>query len=84
MTESTAINTHPNAYTSIRDFLGKASWEGGFAGGMLYGLRAGTDLTEEVRTANPEFVKLWDEAAEALEKINTFAWANFSDEMEEF
>lgn len=73
--------TSTNAYKSIDDFLRKASWEGGVAGGIEYGLRASVDLTDEVKEANPEFVKLWDEAAEALEKLNNFVDENF--EMEE-
>lgn len=67
-----------NAYDSVQDFLDKASWEGGVAGGISYGLRAEKDLTEEVKAANPEFVKLWDEAAETLFKLENFVYANFS------
>ena len=73
--------TTTNAYKSVDEFLGKASWEGGVAGGIEYGLRANVDLTDEAKQANPEFVKLCDEAAKALAKLEAFVDANF--EMEE-
>ena len=70
-----------DAYTDINEFLGKVSWEGGVAGAIGYGLRADEDLTTEVKEANPEFVKLWDTAAEALTNLQSFIDVNF--EMEE-
>lgn len=73
-----------DAYTDINEFLGKVSWEGGVTGAIEYGLRADEDLTAEVKESNPEFVKLWDTAAEALTKLQSFIDANFEmEEMEE-
>jgi len=51
-------------YSTVEEFLGKVSWEGGFIEAVSsYGLDIDKDLSPEAKASNPDFVKAWNEVA---------------------
>ena len=71
------------AYDTVEEFVSKANWEGGLSVAMNdYGLTIEGDLSDEAKEANPQFVQLWDDAAQANRALQVFIDANYEiDEM---
>lgn len=66
-------------YSTVEDFLGKVSWEGGFVEAVSsYGLDIDKDLSPEAKASNPDFVKAWNEAANSPIKDSFAALSKFN------